>query len=98
MATMVKTHEAKTQSSRLLALVEQGEEVVIARHGKPIAKRVPAEERPLLFEFGSLKGQIKLLPGWDDPMTEAELALWYDGPLSPGGGGADREAKEADQQ
>ena len=43
--TTVNTHEAKTQLSRLLALVEKGEEIVIARNGKPIAKLVSAAER-----------------------------------------------------
>lgn len=83
MATTVNTHEAKTQLSRLLALVEKGEEVTIVRNGKPVAKLVPATERLSPFEFGSLKGQVKLLPGWDDPMSDEELAEWYDGPVFP---------------
>lgn len=48
----LNVHEAKTQLSSLLDDVEQGEEVVIARYGKPIAKLVPLvvpEERPLGF-------------------------------------------------
>jgi prevent-host-death family protein len=56
MAT-VNVHDAKTQLSRLLAGVERGEEVVIARAGKPIARLVPyapvARRKP-----GALKGSI----------------------------------------
>ncbi len=53
----VNVHEAKTQLSKLLAKVEQGEEVVIARDGKPIAKlvpfRAPAKKR---LRVGRLEG------------------------------------------
>ncbi|HBY63299.1 MAG TPA: hypothetical protein DEH78_26045, partial [Solibacterales bacterium] len=40
----VNVHEAKTQLSRLLELVEEGETVVIARHGQPVAELVPAPD------------------------------------------------------
>jgi prevent-host-death family protein len=46
---MVNIHEAKTQLSRLLQRVEEGEEVVIARAGKPIAKLIPFQGRPPAF-------------------------------------------------
>jgi prevent-host-death family protein len=72
--TEVNIHEAKTHLSRLLEKVQQGEEVVIAKAGKPIAKLVRIEkEKPKPRRFGSAKGTIKLLPGWDDPFTEEEL-------------------------
>lgn len=54
---MVNVHEAKTQLSRLLARVERGESVVIARKGKPIARLVPME--PTKRVFGQLKGRIR---------------------------------------
>lgn len=81
--TTVNTHEAKTQLSRLLALVAKGEEVIIARNGKPIARLTRIEEPRPRRVFGSTRGQIKLLPGWDDPMTDEELAEWYDSPIVP---------------
>jgi prevent-host-death family protein len=75
-ATTVNVHEAKTDLSRLLAAVEAGDEVVIARRGKPIAKLVKYQ-RPERAPLGSLK-----LPGppiddsvWD-PMTDDELREW----------------------
>ncbi len=74
MAT-VNVHEAKTQLSRLLAQVEAGEEVVIARNGKPVARLVPCEQRGRR-RFGSLRGRIKLDESFFDPLPEEELAAW----------------------
>jgi len=42
----VNVHEAKTQLSRLLARVEAGEEIVIARNGEPVARLVPVSTGP----------------------------------------------------
>jgi prevent-host-death family protein len=78
---IVNIHEAKTQLSRLLRRVEAGEEIVIARDGEPIARLVREQKRRVV-RFGTLKGTIKLHDGWDDPLTEEELAEWYDAPLS----------------
>lgn len=54
----VNVHQAKTQLSRLLARVEQGEEIVIARDGRPVAKLTrlgpPGNRRPL----GTARGKI----------------------------------------
>lgn len=55
---IVNVHAAKTNLSRLLERAEAGEEIVIGRAGKPIAKLVPyVVERPKRV-FGRLKGQI----------------------------------------
>jgi antitoxin (DNA-binding transcriptional repressor) of toxin-antitoxin stability system len=70
----------KTHLSRLLAAVTAGEEVVIARGGRPIARLVRVEERTPVF--GTLAGTIHLEPGWDAPLGEDELADWY-GPVEP---------------
>lgn len=57
MAKTVNMHEAKTQFSKLAKLVEQGEEVVIARSGEPIMKLVPIEfELAEPRDFSGLKG------------------------------------------
>jgi prevent-host-death family protein len=89
--TTVNTHEAKTQLSRLLALVEKGEEVVIARNGKPVAKLVAVEEpRPTgKRKLGTMRGKLLLLPGWDDPLSDEELDEWYGGPVFPAEDGTD---------
>jgi prevent-host-death family protein len=63
---IVNVHAAKTQLSRLLERAEAGEEIVIGRAGRPIAKLVPyVPDRPKRV-FGALKGQIRILPGFDE--------------------------------
>jgi prevent-host-death family protein len=72
MAEIVNVHAAKTNLSRLLERAEAGEEIVIGRAGKPIAKLIPYRaERPKRV-FGALKGQIRILPGFDELDTEIE--------------------------
>ena len=53
----VNVHEAKTHLSRLLAQVEAGEEVIIARNGKPVARLAAIQKRGKP-QFGSWKGRI----------------------------------------
>lgn len=68
----VNIHEAKTQLSRLLELVEQGETVIIARHGKPVARLVMVQRQGLPLGIAS---QEKLVPPgdeWWQPMTDEE--------------------------
>lgn len=77
MAT-VNVHEAKTHLSRLLAQVEAGEEVTIARNGKPVARLVPWK-RPGKRQFGAMKGKIKVDDSFFDPLPEEELRLWEGG-------------------
>ena len=70
--SVVNVHEAETQLSRLLAQVEAGEEVVIARRGQPVARLVrcnPAGNR----RFGAMKGKIKITDAFFEPLPEEEL-------------------------
>jgi prevent-host-death family protein len=69
----VSIAEAKNRLPELIRAVEQGDQVVITRHGKPVAQisPPPPERRPI--RLGSMRDKIKLLPGWDDPTTEEEL-------------------------
>jgi len=72
--TEVNIHEAKTHLSRLLEKVQQGEEVTIAKAGKPIARLVKIEKEKLKpRKFGTGRGTIKFHKGWNDPMTEEQL-------------------------
>jgi len=67
---VVNVHAAKTHLSRLLERAEAGEEIVIGRAGKPIAKLVPYRpDRPKRV-FGALRGQIRILPGFDELDSE----------------------------
>ena len=59
-------HEANTQLSRLLERLEAGEEVVISRAGKPVARLVPFEPPVLPRRLGLFAGQIGIGPGFDE--------------------------------
>jgi prevent-host-death family protein len=72
----VGMHEAKTQLSKLVEKAEQGEEVVITRGGRPVAKlvRIGKELRP---PPGLLKDQILFVaPDAFDPISDAEFDSW----------------------
>lgn len=69
----VNVHEAKTQLSRLLALVEQGEEVIIARNGQPIARLVRADVSPQRRVPGLDKNRIWYADDLNAPLPD-ELA------------------------
>ena len=71
----VNVHQAKTQLSRLLALAEDGEEVVIARRGEPVARLVACKPKGKR-RFGAMKGQIVVGDAILDPLPEEELARW----------------------
>ena len=73
--TTVNVHEAKTNLSRLLAQVEAGEEVIIARNGKPVARLVSCKPKGNP-QFGAMKGQIEIDDNFFDPLPEEELRLW----------------------
>lgn len=63
----VGMHEAKTQLSKLVELAEQGEEVVIQRSGRPVARIVPMEpRRPVGEAFGAMRGEIELADDFDE--------------------------------
>lgn len=72
---IVNVHEAKTHLSRLLARVEEGEEIVIARNGTPVARLVRCQKRGKRRP-GTMKGLIKLDDSFFDPLPEEELAAW----------------------
>jgi prevent-host-death family protein len=72
----VQLHEAKARLSELVDRAQAGEEVVISRHGKAVAKLVGY--RPLRGKrrLGLMRGKIKLHKGWDDPLPEEVLAYF----------------------
>ena len=75
-AETVGIHEAKTNLSKLVARVEAGEEVVIARGGVPVAKLVPVVHRKR--RLGLFEGQIKIADDFDDPLPDEFLGEWID--------------------
>ena len=71
-------HEAKTHLSKLIERVAAGEDIVIAKAGRPVAKLVPFVENKKPRKAGSLKGKIWLAPDWDSDETNEEIArLFY---------------------
>jgi len=66
-------HEAKSQLSRLVDLAEAGEEVIIQRSGRPVARLVAlSRRRPVAEAFGALRGEIELAADFDE--LPADLA------------------------
>jgi prevent-host-death family protein len=64
----ISTAEAKNRFTELIRFVEAGEEVVITRHGRPVAQLVPPPPARRTARLGGMKDRIRLLPGWDDPI------------------------------
>ena len=64
----VNIHEAKTHLSRLLKKVAEGEEVIIARSGEPIARIVPIERGKKKRILGQDAGKIWISDDFDDPV------------------------------
>jgi prevent-host-death family protein len=67
-------HEAKTHLSRLLDRVAEGEEIVIAKSGRPVAKLVRVNLEPR--KPGRLKGRIHIAPDFDKPLPDEILTAF----------------------
>jgi len=70
MPTSVNIHEAKTNFSKLVRRAEAGEEIVVRRGREPVARIAPLQKKGGVRGFGSLKGQIKIGPDFDEPLEE----------------------------
>ncbi|MBA3610416.1 MAG: type II toxin-antitoxin system Phd/YefM family antitoxin [Rubrobacter sp.] len=68
MTKTVNIHEAKTHLSRLLEQVRLGEEVIIAKAGKPVARLVAVSEKPKRRVPGTARGQIWIADDFDAPL------------------------------
>jgi prevent-host-death family protein len=82
MTTQVNVYEAKTQLSALLTQVEKGEDVIIARHGRPVAKIIPFTDKPIRRQPGYWKGKVWMADDFDE-MDEEQLREWYEVPVFP---------------
>jgi prevent-host-death family protein len=72
----VSVYEAKTHLSRLLARAEAGEEIVISRHGRPVARLGPIRPARRPRKLGLLKGRIRIGRNFDAPLPEDVLAAF----------------------
>ena len=71
----ITIHAAKTNLSKLIEAVERGEEVIIARGNKPVARLVPVEpKQKFRFDVAPFAGIP--MPDFLEPMSEEELRLW----------------------
>ena len=70
MSTTVNVHEAKTTFSKLLERVRRGEEVIVAKAGKPVARPVPFESARPERRPGSARGMIEISSHFDAPLPE----------------------------
>jgi prevent-host-death family protein len=74
----VSVHGAKTQLSKLLDLVADGEPVIIERHGRPVAELVPVRKRRR-SPLGAMRGQFSMAEGWERALTDEEAEAFWGG-------------------
>ena len=70
----VNIHEAKTHLSRLVELASAGEEIILAKSGKPVARLVPLSDRRPRRKLGLLQGRFTVPDDFDEPLPEEILA------------------------
>ena len=66
----INIHQAKTQLSRLIERVNAGEEIVIAKAGRPVARLVPATAAAAPRRPGLMKGRIRVSKDFDAPLPD----------------------------
>jgi prevent-host-death family protein len=72
--TTINIYEAKTQLSKLVEQAAAGEDVIIARGGKPVARLTRLQPPRRKLRFGLLKGKVKLSADFDAPLPADVLA------------------------
>ncbi len=72
--SIVNIHEAKAHLSRLLERIADGNEIVIAKSGTPVAKLSPINAKRKALPYGLLKGKIKMRADFDDPLPDDFVA------------------------
>ena len=72
----VSIYEAKTHLSHLVDRALRGEQVVITRHGRPVARLVPAARARAPLRLGALRGKIRVAADFDAPLPGDLLALF----------------------
>lgn len=71
---LVNVHDAKTQFSKLLERAHAGQEIILAKAGKPYARMVPLAPAPSKRQRGRVKDIIDA--AFFEPLPDAELKLW----------------------
>lgn len=91
--SIINTYEAKTQLSKLIERAAAGEEIIIAKAGKPVARLTAYTEPAKPREGGQLRGKIWIADDFDDPLPDDLLRAFYEGPIFP-----EEEDTEADAE
>ncbi len=73
---VITIETAETTLPQLLARVEAGEEIILARGKEPIAKLVPFRQPATKRRFGALRGIVSIGPKFFDPLPPQELEAW----------------------
>ena len=73
MSKQVNIHEAKTQLSKLLLEVQQGNDIIIAKAGKPLAKLIHVTNLPMTRVPGSATGRVTFSADFNDPLPDTTL-------------------------
>jgi prevent-host-death family protein len=79
----VNIHEAKTHLSRLVERAERGEEIIIARSGRPVARLVPLEDVEKPRVFGRMRGKIRIADDFNAPLPDEILDQFENSTLFP---------------
>ena len=74
--SIVTIHKAKTNLSRLIKKASAGEEIIIARGDKPVARLVPVGDAKGKRQPGLLKGKLHVGSEFFEPLPASELAGW----------------------
>jgi prevent-host-death family protein len=74
---LVNIHDAKTHFSKIINQALNGEEIIVARGGKPLIRLVPYEEEVSIRKGGQFKGLINLSDDFDAPLPEDLLKLFH---------------------
>ncbi len=75
--TLVNIHKAKTHFSKIINQALNGEEIIIARGGKPLLKLIPYTEEVSERRGGQFKGLIQISEDFDSPLSDDYLKLFY---------------------
>jgi prevent-host-death family protein len=75
--SQVNIHEAKTHLSRLVDRAASGEEIVIAKSGKPVARLVPFDRDRTPRHLGTMRGLITVADDFDAPLPPEVLTLFH---------------------
>ena len=76
MTQQINIHQAKTQLSKLIELIQAGEEFVIAKSGKPVARLIPIGKEKRKRKLGLLDGKIKVPDDFNAPLPEEVITAF----------------------